>query len=61
MSIIRITNLGPLVLGYVGVFATTFDCSLTNTITVAGLPGSVAVGSSQTFTVVNYLNAACIV
>lgn len=60
MSVVRLTGTGPLKLGYVGVFATSYDCSLTNTITVNGLPGTVVIGSTQIYTVVNSLNTACI-
>lgn len=41
-------------------FATPFDCSLTNTFTVASLPQTIFIGSTHTYSLVNSLNAACI-
>lgn len=50
----------PLVLGYVAVFATSYDCNLTNTITVASLPAFIAVSSTKTYSGEISLNIACI-
>jgi hypothetical protein len=47
-------------LGYVGVFATDYDCNQTNTVTVASLPETIFVASTHTYTVENTLNLSCI-
>ena len=47
-------------LAYVGVFATPYNCSLTNTVTVASLPDSIPVGSRHTYVLTNSLNTDCI-
>lgn len=60
VAIIRTTDTGTLVIGYVGVFASEYDCSLTNTVTVASLPETIDAGSTKTYTVVNSLNESCI-
>ena len=60
VAIIRTTDTTTLVLGYVGVFATAYDCSLTNTVTVPSLSETIDAGSIYSYTVTNSLNAACI-
>ena len=60
VAIIRSTATSFLRLAYVGVFATAYDCNLTNTFTVASLPATIPVGSTYTYTVINSLNAICI-
>ena len=44
VAIIRTTNSDFLSLGYVAVFATSFDCSIINTFTVASLPQTISIG-----------------
>ena len=60
VAIIKTTETAALKLGFVGVFATQFDCNLTNTVTVASLPETIFVGSTHTYAVMNSLNASCI-
>ena len=60
VAIIKTTATAALKLGFVGVFATPYDCNLINTVTVASLPETIFVESTHTYTVVNSLNASCI-
>ena len=60
IAIIKTTATAALKLGFVGVFATPFDCNLTNIVTVASLPETIFVGSTHTYAVMNSLNASCI-
>ena len=60
IAIIKTTSEAPLELAYVGVFASLHDCSTTNTITVASLPETIFTCSTQTYTLVNSLDASCI-
>ena len=60
IAIIKTTSEALLELAYVGVFASLYDCSITNTITVASLPETIFTGSTHTYTLVNSLDASCI-
>ena len=60
VAIIRTTSTAPLQLGYVGVFASLYDCSITNTFIVASLPETILSGTIHTYTLVNSLDASCI-
>ena len=48
VAIIKTTATAALKLGFVGVFATPFDCNLNNIVTVASLPETIFVGSTHT-------------
>jgi hypothetical protein len=60
VAIVKTSATLALKLGYVGVFATDYDCNLTNTVTVSSLPATIFVVSSHEFHVVNSLNSSCI-
>jgi hypothetical protein len=60
VAIVKPDAIAPLVLGYVGVFATPYNCNLNNTVTVASLPAFISTNSTYNYTVENSLNAACI-
>ncbi len=49
VAIIKTSAITALKLGYVGVFATDYDCNLTNTVSVASLPEIIFVLSTHTF------------
>lgn len=56
VAIIRTTSTSLLTLGYVGVFATSYDCS--NMDTVTNLPANTWISSTKTFSF-NNMNSAC--
>ncbi len=60
VAIIRTTSSAPLQLGFVGVFASLHDCSITNTFVVASLPETIIADTTHTYFLVNSLDASCI-